>query len=83
MHYSRRDFLRFAAAGLPVAASSWFFSGAALARAGTEGSYTQARADRIHGRSTEESIRRAGEDPEEVKALVDRRLRELRAGSIR
>jgi hypothetical protein len=83
MDYNRRDFLRFAAAGLPVAATSWFFPGAAHARAGTRGSYTQARADRIHSRSTEEAIRRAGDDPEEVKARVDRRLRELRADSIR
>ena len=81
MHYSRRDFLRFAAAGLPVVAASWNY--ATVARAGTrrEGAYTQARADRIHSRSTAEAIEQAGEDPEEVKARVDRRLRELRANA--
>ena len=80
MAYSRRDFLRIAAAGLPVVVGApWLCSSAAHAKAEMEGGYTQAQADRIHKRSTEEAIRQAGEKPEEVKARVDRRLRELRA----
>ena len=83
MHYSRRDFLKVAAAGLPVVVGApRFFSGAAHAAEETGGSYTQAQADRIHNRSTEEEIRQEGEKPERVKARVDRRVRELRAGSI-
>jgi hypothetical protein len=77
IHYSRRDFLMVAAAGLPFVGASWYFSEAA--RAGTQTSYDQAQADRIHRRSTEEQIRRSGEDPEEVKARVNRRIQELRA----
>ena len=78
MAYSRRDFLRIAAAGLPVVVGApWLCSSAAHAKAEMEGGYTQAQADRIHNRSTEKAIRRAGEKPEEVKARVDRRLREL------
>jgi hypothetical protein len=80
MHYSRRDFLRVAAAGLPFVGAAWYFSDAAHAGAETSGGgYEQAQADRIHQRSTEEQIRRAGEDPEEVKAKVNRRIHELRA----
>ena len=80
MACSRRDFLRIAAAGLPVVVGApWFCSSAAHAKAEMEGGYTQAQADRIHNRSTEEAIRQAGEKPEEVKARVARRLRELRA----
>jgi hypothetical protein len=80
MVYSRRDFLRFAAAGLPIVVGApWLCSSAAYARAETEEGYTQAQADTIHNRSTEETIRQAGEKPEEVKARVNRRLRELRA----
>jgi hypothetical protein len=79
MVYSRRDFLRIAAAGIPVVVGvPWLCSSTAHARA-EEGGYTQAQADTIHNRSTEEAIRQAGEKPEEVKARVDRRLRELRA----
>jgi hypothetical protein len=78
MAYSRRDFLKIAAAGLPVVVGApWLCSSAAHAKAEMEGGYTQAQADRIHNRSTEEAIRQAGEKPEEVKARVDRRLREL------
>ena len=81
--YSRHDFLRIAAAGLPVVIGApWLCSGVAHARAEMEGGYTQAQADRIHNRSTEEAIRRAGERLEEVRARVFRRLRELRADSI-
>ncbi len=80
MVYSRRDFLRIAAAGIPVVVGApWLCSSAAHARAEMEGGYTQAQADTIHNRSAEEAIRQAGEKPEEVKARVDRRLRELRA----
>ena len=80
MAYSRRDFLRIAAAGLTVVVGApWLCSSAAHAKAEMKGGYTQAQADRIHNRSTEEAIRQAGEKPEEVKARVDRRLRELRA----
>ncbi len=83
MHYSRRDFLKVVAAGLPVAVGApWFFSDAAHAGEAMGGSYTQAQADRIHDRSTEGEIRRKGENPEGVKARVDRRVRELRTGSI-
>jgi len=83
MHYSRHEFLKVAAAGLPVVVGApWLCSGAADARAKTEGGYTQAQADTIHNRSTEEAIRQAGEKPEEVKARVNRRLRELRAQPI-
>jgi len=81
MHYSRRDFLK-VAAGSPLVGAAWFFSSVARAGAEAEGGYTQARADRIHDRSTEDAIRRAGEDPEEVKARVERRLRELRANAV-
>ena len=77
MHYSRRDFLRVAAAGLPFVGASWYFSDAAHAGAGRV--YDQAQADRIHKRSTEEQIRRSGEDPQEIKARVNRRIHELRA----
>ena len=84
MAYSRHDFLRIAAAGLPVVVGApWLCSGAAHARAKkTEGGYIQAQADRIHNRSMEEAIRQAGESPEEVKARANRRLRELRAQPI-
>jgi len=79
MAYSRRDFLRIAATGLPVVVGApWLCSSAAHAKAEMKGGYTQARADRIHKRSTEEAIRQAGEKPEEVKARVVRRLRKLR-----
>ncbi|MBA2533388.1 MAG: twin-arginine translocation signal domain-containing protein [Rubrobacter sp.] len=81
MHYSRRDFLKFAAAGLPVVGASWNYATTARAGTRTEGAYTQARADRVHSHSTAEAIERAGENPEEVKARVDRRLRELRASA--
>lgn len=84
MHYSRRDFLKVAAVGLPVAVgASWFSSSAAHARGEIEGAYTQAQADTIHSRSIEEAIRRAGGRPEEVKARADSRLLELQAASIR
>jgi len=83
MTYSRHDFLRIAAAGLPVVVGApWLCSGAAHARAKTEGGYTQEQADRIHNRSMEEAIGQAGESPEEVKARANRRLRELRAQPI-
>jgi hypothetical protein len=79
-YYSRRDFLRIAAAGIPVVVGApWLCSSVAHARAETEEGYTQAQADTIHNLSTEEAIRQSGEKPEEVKARVDRRLRELRA----
>lgn len=82
MTHSRRDFLRITAAGLPVVVGMpSFFPSAAKARAEMDGGYTQAQADRIHNRSTEEAIRQAGENPEEVRTRVDRRLRELRADS--
>ena len=69
MTYSRHDFLRIAVAGLPVVTGvPWLLTGAA-------------QADRIHNRSTEAAIRQAGKNPEEVKAQVNRRLRELRTGS--
>jgi hypothetical protein len=61
----------------------WFYSSAAHAGVETEGAYSQAQADSIHNRSTEEAIRRAGKKPEEVKARADSRLLELQAASIR
>jgi hypothetical protein len=83
MAYSRHDFLRIAAAGLPVMIGvPWLCTSAAHARTRMEGGYTQAQADRIHNRSTEAAIRQAGESPEEVRARVYRRLRELKADSI-
>ena len=82
MAYSRHDFLKIAVAGLPVVTGvPWLFTSSARAGADMEGQYTQAQADTIHNRSTEAAIRRAGKDPEEVRAQVNRRLRELRAGS--
>jgi hypothetical protein len=83
MDYSRRDFLKIAAAGLPVVGVPWFYSSTAHAGVETEGAYSQAQADSIHNRSTEEAIRRAGKKPEEVKARADSRLLELQAASIR
>jgi hypothetical protein len=83
MDYSRRDFLRIAAVGLPVVGTSWFYSGAAHAREEVEGTYSQTQADSIHNSSMEEAIRRAGKNPKEVKARADRRLLELQAASIR
>ena len=77
MHYSRRDFLRVAAAGLPFVGAAWYVSDAAHAAAGR--AYDQARADAIHKRSTEEQIRRSGADPEEVKARANHRIHELSA----
>jgi hypothetical protein len=83
MVYSRHDFLRIAAAGLPfVVGVPWLSSRAAHARMELKGGYTQAQADRIHSRSTEAAIRQAGERPEEVRARVNRRLGELRAESL-
>ena len=82
MTFSRHDFLRIAVAGLPVVTGvPWLFAGAAHARPSPEGGYDQARADRIHYRSTESAIRRAGKDPEEVRAEVNSRLRELKGNS--
>lgn len=82
MTYSRHDFLRIAVAGLPVVTGvPWLLTGTALARSSTRGQYTQAQADRIHYRSTEAAIRRAGKNPEEVKAQVNRRIHELRMDS--
>ena len=83
MDYSRRDFLRIAAVGLPVVGASWFYSGAAHAREGIERAYSQTQADSIHNSSMEEAIRQAGEKPGEVKARADSRLLELLAGSFR
>jgi hypothetical protein len=81
MHYSRRDFLKFAAAGLPVVGASWSYATVAQAETKIEDAYTQAHADRIHNRATAGAIERAGEEPEEVKARVDRRIRELKANA--
>ena len=77
MHYSRRDFLRVAAAGLPFVGAAWYASDTAHAAAG--GAYDQAKADAIHKRSTEELIRRSGADPAEVKARTNHRIQELKA----
>jgi hypothetical protein len=66
MHYSRRDFLKVAAAGLPVVGVPWFYASAAHASVGIVGAYTQAQADRIHNRSLEEAIRQAGRRPEDT-----------------
>jgi hypothetical protein len=81
MHYSRRAFLKIATAGIPIAGAPWLFSSMARAEAGPRGRYAQTRADKIHKRSMEEAIRQAGEDPEEVKARVNRSMRELMASS--
>ena len=96
MNYSRRQFLRLAAAGLPVAAAPLlFFRGTAHAaprllesQGPGEGitvsdarrPYDQATADRIHNRSVELEILKMGEMPDVVKARVNRRIRSLRTG---
>ena len=81
-HYSRRDFLKIAAV-LPVMGTTWLFSSAARAGAAEEEAYTHAQADAIHEDATAEAIRQRGEGetPEEVKAEVERRLRELKANA--
>jgi F0F1-type ATP synthase membrane subunit b/b' len=78
MEYNRSDFIKVAATGLAVAGGGWLFSGAALAREEPHRAYSQAQADRIHARSMERAIRQAGEDPEEIKAEVNRRMLALR-----
>lgn len=103
MDYSRRQFLRLAAAGLPVAAAPLlFFRGTAHAESSrllesaesqgpgkgttvsdTRRAYDQATADKIHNRSVEREIIKAGKTPGEVKAEVDRRERGLKADAIR
>jgi len=80
MDYSRRDFLKVVTA-LPVMGATWFFSSAARAGAAAEEAYAEARADKIHKNSTDDEIRQSGKTPEEVKAEVDRRLRELKANA--
>ena len=80
MDYSRRDLLKIAAA-LPVMGTTWLFSSAARAGAATEEAYAEARADKIHINSTDDEIRQSGKTPEEVRAAVDRRLRELKANA--
>ena len=80
MEYSRRDFLKVVAV-LPAMGTTWFFSCAARARAAAEEAYAEARADKIHKNSTDDEIRQSGKTPEEVKAEVDRRLRELKANA--
>ena len=80
MEYSRRDFLRVVAV-LPAMGTAWFFSSAARAGAAAEEAYAEARADQIHKNSTDDKIRQSGKTPEEVKAEVDRSIRELRANS--
>jgi hypothetical protein len=79
MDYSRRDFLRIVTV-LPATGTAWFFSSAARAGAAEE-AYAEARADKIHKNATEDEIRQSGKTPEEVKAEVDRRIRELRANA--
>src|SRR5215217_200718 len=61
--------------------ATWFFSSAARAGAAAEEAYAEARADKIHKTSTDEKIRQSGKTPEEVKAEVDRRIRELKANA--
>ena len=86
MDYSRRQFLRLAAAGLPVAAASpLLFLGTAHAAPPPSEPYDQATADRIHNRSVEREILEAGKTPAQVKAEVDLRIRQIRGlvrGSI-
>jgi hypothetical protein len=80
MDYSRSDFLRIVAV-LPAMGATWFFSSAARAGAAAEEAYAEARADKIHKNSTDDEIRKSGKTPEEVKAEVDRRIRELKANA--
>ena len=80
MDYSRRDLLKIAAA-LPVMGTTWFFSSASRAGAAADEAYAEARADKIHINSTDDEIRQSGKTPEEVRAEVDRRLRELKANA--
>lgn len=100
MDYTRRQFLKLAAAGLPIAvAAPLLFDVTARAEnsrpseiqgpgRGTKvsdvvGQYDQATADRIHERSVEREIIKAGKTPGEVKAEVDRRVRGLKADAAR
>jgi hypothetical protein len=80
MDYSRSDFLRIVAV-LPAIGATWFFASAARAGAAAEEAYAEARADKIHKNSTDDEIRKSGKTPEEVKAEVDRRIRELKANA--
>jgi hypothetical protein len=80
MDYSRSDFLKIVAV-LPAMGATWFFSSAARAGAAAEEAYAEARADKIHKNATDEKIRKSGKTPEEVKAEVDRRIRELKANA--
>jgi len=81
MHYSRRDFLRVATAGIPVAGIPWFFSSVARAEAPARERYAQIRADRIHKRSTEEAIREAEPESLKGKATAKSRVGKVRPGS--
>ncbi len=99
MDYSRRQFLRLAAAGLPVAAAPLlFFRGTAraaprslqsqgprkgIAVSNARRPYDQATADAIHNRSVELRILEAGKIPKEVKAEVNRKIRGLKTGLLR
>ncbi len=94
MDYSRRQFLKLAAAGLPVAVASPLLfhvtaygapSPPQIQGPGTGPevldatmAYDEATAARIHNRSVEQQILKAGETPAEVKAWVDRRIRDLK-----
>lgn len=79
MDYSRRDFLRMSAAGLPLMAGGVFFTSTALGVEGNgKGAYNENRAEIIHRNSTEKAIREDGKDPEEVKQQVRSRMLELR-----
>lgn len=91
MKYSRRELLGFAAAGISVAAMPVFLQDTAYAREsssllpetrGPAAAYDQATADGIHNRSVEQEIKEAGEDPDAVKARVDRRLQLLQAEAV-
>lgn len=83
MDYSRRDFLRISAAGLPLVAGGALFTSTAL---GSEGARKKAndekRAAIIHRDSMEEAIREAGEDPEEVRQQVRDEMLKLKGKAI-
>ena len=66
MHYSRQDFLKVAVAALPIVGSPWFYTNQAHAGVAGEGTYSQARADRIHRHAKEEAIAQAGKRPKDT-----------------
>lgn len=84
MDYSRRDFLRMSAAGLPLVAGGALFTSTAFGsesdeiRVNPEKAYSEKQAAALHELSMEKAIREDGKDPEEVRRQVRSRMLELR-----